>query len=373
MIKLFIAGDFAPVFQEYSPIIQGDYGFLEEVKPFIKEADYSIVNFESPVVIRESKPILKSGPNICCDIKAMECVAESGFKCVTLANNHFFDFGQDGVEDTLYACRTYGVDYVGGGIDVKESQRILYKNINNIRVAIINACENEYSIADTLHGGSNSIDLIRMSQDISEAHNNSEYLILILHGGIEHYHYPTPRMKRLYRYFIDLGADAVVNHHQHCINGYEIYKNKPIFYGLGNFYFPRKNKNKLESWKYGYALHLKLDDHVDFELIPYMQECEVVRLLDKQRFQIEMDKLNVIIKDDKLLQRKFEEHILTLESEFKLSLMPSLLRGRLVSALIRRGYLGKLYKKKHLLSLRNKILCESHQEVFQYLLKILTH
>jgi poly-gamma-glutamate synthesis protein (capsule biosynthesis protein) len=44
-------------------------------------------------------------------------------------------------------------------------------------------------------------------------------------------------MVETYRFFIEAGADAVVNHHQHCICGYEVYKGKPIFYGLGNFCF----------------------------------------------------------------------------------------------------------------------------------------
>lgn len=42
-------------------------------------------------------------------------------------------------------------------------------------------------------------------------------------------------MQEIYRFFVDIGADAVINHHQHCYSGYEVYKEKPIFYGLGNF------------------------------------------------------------------------------------------------------------------------------------------
>jgi len=105
------------------------------------------------------------------------------------------------------------------------------------KIGVINACEHEFSIADNEHGGSNALDLINMQEDITEVRKEADFVVLILHGGIEQYHYPTPRMKRWYRHFVDLGADAVVNHHQHCINGYEVYKGKPIFYGLGNFYF----------------------------------------------------------------------------------------------------------------------------------------
>jgi len=133
------------------------------------------------------------------------------------------------------------------------------------KIGVINACEHEFSIADNEHGGSNALDLINMQEDITEVRKEADFVVLILHGGIEQYHYPTPRMKRWYRHFVDLGADAVVNHHQHCINGYEVYKGKPIFYGLGNFYFPWGSQSRPDSWKYGYAVRLNLDHEISLK------------------------------------------------------------------------------------------------------------
>ena len=61
-------------------------------------------------------------------------------------------------------------------------------------------------------------------------------------------------MMETYRFFIEVGADAVVNHHQHCFSGYEIYKNKPIFYGLGNFSFDGIGSG--DRWSSGYIVTL---------------------------------------------------------------------------------------------------------------------
>ena len=66
-------------------------------------------------------------------------------------------------------------------------------------------------------------------------------MFLILHGGIEHYQLPSPRMKKWYRHIIDLGASAIVNHHQHCFSGYELYNGKPIFMDWAIFVLIQKS------------------------------------------------------------------------------------------------------------------------------------
>ena len=107
-----------------------------EVKDVISDADYSIVNFECPVTKGGEKPIEKCGPNLQCSEKGMEAVKWAGFDCVTLANNHFLDYGKDGVENTLEACKKYGIDTVGGGKNLHESSKILYKEVDGKTLAL---------------------------------------------------------------------------------------------------------------------------------------------------------------------------------------------------------------------------------------------
>ena len=108
-------------------------------------------------------------------------------------------------------------------------------------------------------------ELLNMAQ---EAKANADFLILIIHGGHETYELPSPRMKKLYRWFIDLGVDAVIGHHTHCYSGSEVYKNKPIVYSLGNFIFDSKIRDA--SWNYGVFAVLSLSaDRVIIELVPF--------------------------------------------------------------------------------------------------------
>lgn len=115
-MKVLIAGDFCPRLRVAEKFDQGDYEFvLDEVKDIISDADYSIVNFECPVTMGGEKQIDKCGPNLQCSENGVEAVKWAGFDCVTLANNHFLDFGKEGVKHTLEASKKHGIDTVGGG------------------------------------------------------------------------------------------------------------------------------------------------------------------------------------------------------------------------------------------------------------------
>lgn len=370
-VSIFVAGDVVPRMDHLE--IFKNRSILEAMRPYINSSDIAVVNLEAPVINDRQTPIKKSGPCLYTSASTIEVLKKVGFDVVTLANNHFYDQGQQGVENTIDVCDRINIISVGGGKTYSQARKLLHMERNGKRIAVINACENEFSIASSEHGGSNQLDLISMQEDISTARKEADYVLLIIHGGVELYQYPTPRMKRWYRHFVDLGADVVVNHHQHCINGYEVYKNKPIFYGLGNFYFPQlKGAPKYDKWNDGYAVMLTLDKSVEFEFIPYHQDVDGIILRDKKEFEKEIKLLNLPIADDCLLQKKFDEHVMNNENIIEYQLQPSFMQKRLLLGLARRGYFGRLYKGKHVYNLMNKLTCESHYEILQRLFKIIS-
>lgn len=359
-MKILVAGDFVPRFRVASRIVKNDYGFMDNVKPIIQEVDYAIVNFESPVVFCDAELIHKTGPNLKCTINAMECVSRVGFNCVTLANNHFRDYGQVGVEDTLSSCTKYGVDYVGGGINLQEAESVLYKNINAETIAIINVCENEWSIATNNHGGSCGMNIIDVCHRIKEAKAHAGFVLLIIHGGIEHYSYPTPEMKMLYRFFAEMGANAIVNHHQHCYSGFEVYQGTPIFYGIGNFCFDTEKQT--DSWSSGYMVSIDTRNN-EFELYPYLQathESEDVSLIkDQRQFYDSIKKMNEIINDDEKLSAEYDLLIAKSKPLWKSLLNPY--QSRFLNKLARWGLLPSFIDERRRNRLYNIVLCESHR------------
>ena len=153
----------------------------------------------------------------------------AGFDGVTLANNHLNDYGEKAILTTMLELVENSIDIVGVGKTLNDSQIPLFLDINGKSIAIINICESEFSIASKYHAGAAPLDLIDNQKEIASCRAKVDFVIVIVHGGHEMHQLPSPLMQKTYRWFVDMGADAVINHHQHCFSGYEIYKGSPIF------------------------------------------------------------------------------------------------------------------------------------------------
>lgn len=370
--SVLVAGDYSPMDRVAVRIDNSEFNYtFGAVKPLTAAADYSIVNFETTVVDRNDLiPIEKCGPNLFCSPKAIEALKFAGFDCVTLANNHFADFGHQGVARSLELLKQNKIDYVGGGLSIDEATKVLYKEIIGHKLAVLNFCEEEFTIASKTQGGSAPLDWSYVIPKVVEARRNSDFVIVIIHGGKEFYNLPTPRMKRAYRALVDMGVDAVVNHHQHCYGGYEVYNGKPIFYGLGNFCFDFRGK-KDDPWNEGYMVQLAFGDRIEFEIIPFYQSngSPTLDLMDesqKAALIAKIEKLNEVIADDNRLQEEYERFSKTFFRSMRMSLTPY--SNRYLYSLCLRHLLPGFISKERKLTLLDYVNCESWRDIFlQYL------
>jgi len=366
-MKILIAGDFCPQNRVASLIEQKKFeDVLSGVKEITAQADYSIVNFECPVTCGNESPISKQGPNLHCTPEGIEAVYWTGFNAVTLANNHFLDYGAQGVKNTLDYCKNSGIDVCGGGMTLSDASKILFKEINGKRLAVINCCEHEFSISTPTTAGSNPLNPVQQYYAIKEARQHADFVLVITHGGHEMWQLPSPRMKETYRFFIDAGADAVVNHHQHCFSGYETYNGKPIFYGLGNFCFDRPS-HKNDIWNYGYMVMIDFENEYTFTIFPYKQcgESPCVSIIPQTNISAAIDKLNTVILDEKEFKRETDNYYRRASLGIKLAFEPY--RGRILNKLYRMGILPSFLSKSKKLRLRNLIDCEAHRDKTIYL------
>lgn len=365
MVKILIAGDYAPGGRVAQLIHENKFeNIFSEVQPYTLCADYSILNLEAPVVDTDKvTPISKCGPHLKCSAKALNAAKYAGFNMLTLANNHIFDFGALGIKTTVDLCRELDIDYLGAGMNFDAAQKIFYKQIKGINFAFINCCEREFSIATQDSAGANPLDPIKQYYAITEARKLAEYVILIVHGGPEHYQLPSPRMKETYRCFIDMGADAVINHHQHCYSGYEIYNGRPIVYGLGNFCFDKYPSKRDRRWYEGYMVELLFDSSITLNIHPYVQ-CNAeptVSFLDgehRKLFLKNLYELNLIIGDDIQLNASYNKWINASDFVFKTALTPW--NDRITKSLYRRNLLPSFITEEKRLFLLNILECQSH-------------
>ena len=362
-MKVIITGDFCPRERVAEQFAQEDYSAIAALQPIFAQADYSIVNLECPILHGGEKPIIKNGPSLHADVRALDALKGIGTSCVTLANNHFRDFGDEGVMSSLSELSSYGIDYVGGGANPHDAAAVLYKKIGNETLAIVNCCEHESSIATENHCGSNPLNPIQQYYAIQAAKQNANYVLVIVHGGLEHYQLPTPCMQETYRFFIDAGADAVINHHQHCYSGYEIYQSKPIFYGLGNLCFDNASKRN-NIWNEGFMVELSFSkSQIAHRLIPYHQcdaEAKVVLYneKDQKEFEKKIEELNVIIANPKVLQARHQELLDETRIKYRGYIEPY--RSRIARFLFKKGWLPSFMRKKYPI-IKNMIQCESHR------------
>lgn len=352
---------------------------LSMVKGVVSGCDYAIVNLECSVFDTQKHPIKKIGSALHTDSNALRVLKENGFKCLALANNHFADFGNDAVKESFNLIDSYGFDRIGAGMTIEEARRTLFVEVCGVRLAVINCCEHEFTIADTLDAGCNPLDPIEQYKAIVNARKEAEYVVVMVHGGSEHYQLPTPRMQKTYRFFVDAGADVVVNCHQHCYSGYEIYHGKHIFYGLGNFFFDW-TKMRDDIWNEGYLLKFDFSEGGSFELIPYLQcnDKAEIRLLsadEEMTFKAKIQDLNKVIMDEGLLESCFSQWVEKSTKDYLWAFHKPIPRWK---RYLKR--LGVIDRSNHhvwdshlnsnmLITLLSYIRCESHRDIFLELLK----
>jgi len=370
MIKVIVAGDFSPKYDAVNGLIRKKLiDPFEAVTDVVKQSDIAILNFESTIEC-PSQPIKKCGPNLRCAHESVDLIKDAGFNVVTLANNHIMDYGELGLKNTLRELKARAISTVGSGADIHEAQETLYLKVKDKTLGIINCCEHEFSIATSDNMGANPLNLINQYNALTEAKQFADYILVIVHGGHEMYQIPSIRMQDTYRHFINLGADAVINHHQHCYSGYEIYNGKPIFYGLGNLFFDSKDMKSHSSWNEGYMVELSLDKEIHFSLIPYVQcvgDYKIQPLNDRAAFDSDIKFLNGIISDRKSLAKANEDYYLSQSREILSTFHP--IQSKYFRYAYRKGLIPGFFNKKLLRNILNLVDCEAHRDKLTSILK----
>ncbi len=371
-IKINIAGDlFLGKRLEPIAINNPETLFDDKISQLFSEADFNILNLESPLTTADEKnKILKTGPNLKAAPETINALKFLKINLATLANNHIYDYGDKGLSDTLEVCNKNDIATTGAGITFQEASKIFFKEINNIVVAIVNIAENEWSNANDAHGGANPMNIIANAASIKEAKSKADVVILIIHGGHEYYNYPSPRMVDQYRFYAQQGASVIINHHSHCISGYEVFEGVPIFYGLGNFLFDTETAPK--GWHEGMIVNLQIDPQkkIGWTLYFYQQckknlKIELLKGTEKTEIENQVDAINTIIADPEKLKEKFNELVQS-QQKYVLSMFSTsyFLNHRHFRSAIRKLGMERFFlKKNQLKSILNYSRCEAHRDI----------
>lgn len=239
------ANDYAPA-QNYTRLgING--AFSESIQVTMKEADIFMLNNEF-CYTTSNTPISGKTYTFKADPSLVNRLDEMGVDIVSIANNHAYDFGEQGFMDTMSTLKDANIPYVGGGVNLEDARNnIVYFIINGMKIGYIAATQVERDLPIlTQPATEDSAGVIRcfepelVCEMIEEAKRNCDFVIVYPHWGTELMKEIQEDQQALAHAFIDAGADAIVGGHPHCLQGAEYYKDVPIFYSLSNFSFSSK-------------------------------------------------------------------------------------------------------------------------------------
>jgi Bacterial capsule synthesis protein PGA_cap len=272
MIRLVAGGDLCPIgpieVTLTGPAPESAFG---DVLPLLEEKDLSIVNLECPLTAYGT-PSPKSGPNIRADPSCARGIKRGGFDVASLANNHMFDFGGRGLDDTLSACQSAGIHTVGAGADLSAASEPLVVTVEGEETVILAYAEREFGVATNTSPGISPVDPIGNYRQIRDLRRRYANILVMVHGGHEYYPLPSPRMVEYYRFLAEAGASIVIGHHPHVVGAYEVHEGVPILYSLGNFLFDWHDAVTDDFFE-GMLLRAELSEGTvrDFSLEPFRQ------------------------------------------------------------------------------------------------------
>lgn len=243
----------------------GDYSyFLKNVQPYFANDDLTIVNFEGTLTergVREDKTFAFRGKP-----EYTKILTEGSVEVVTLANNHTRDYGEVSMEDTRKYLEEAGIVWF-------ENLNTRVIDVKGVKVGLVGL----YALNGSAEGN-----LPKAMEQVKN--DGAEVIIVQIHWGVEGDNYPQDSQISLAHAAIDSGADVVIGHHPHVLQGVEEYKGKMIAYSLGNFCFGgNQNPRDKDTMIFRQSFTVKGGEVTDssYEIIP----CSISSVSSRNNYQ----------------------------------------------------------------------------------------
>jgi poly-gamma-glutamate synthesis protein (capsule biosynthesis protein) len=256
----------------------GEDFMWRRITDYLASVDAVVGNLEGPVP-REHVETPDLTFRFSFPTSTLPVLARHHFRALSLANNHAYDAGIVGYEDTVAGCRLVDIACFGHPLRVgPESGTYLTLPTETIWILGLN-----------LIGG--TVDLEAVTTEFEAAGFLSPFRVAYIHWGDEYTPVPNASQRDLAHALIDIGFDAVIGHHPHVIQSVEIYRDRPIFYSLGNLVFDQYFSQPVQE---GLLLHLTMTDAlVRYRLVPVESwtERSVPGLLESDSAALYMEQL----------------------------------------------------------------------------------
>jgi len=163
---------------------------------------------------------------------------------VSLANNHIFDLGIEGLKNTINILEKNNIQYCGAGLNIKEASKPLILDVGNRKIGILAYCSSDPNqvayvpVATEETYGVNPLDITKACEDIKRYKEICDEIVILVHWGKEYNSFPIKQIKHESYKLIEAGANVIIGTHTHCVQPHITHRQGRIYFSLGNFIFP---------------------------------------------------------------------------------------------------------------------------------------
>jgi poly-gamma-glutamate capsule biosynthesis protein CapA/YwtB (metallophosphatase superfamily) len=221
---------------------QGGDAVFRGIKGVLKKADLALVNLETPLTrggdAQTWKDVVFKG-----DPRLAPAMAKAGIDVVTMANNHAGDMGDSGLLDSIRYVRKAGVKVCGAGRDLADARAPRFFTVDGVRVAFLGFTDVlpvGYPATSSSPGTSpGRSDVGAVKEAVRDAAKEADYVVVTWHWNFELTTAPSSLESSEGKAMIDAGADLVIGHHPHVLQGVQAYHGGLIAWSTGNLVFDR--------------------------------------------------------------------------------------------------------------------------------------
>jgi len=230
-------GDVALIAGAAQALIERRSAAWRETASVLGGADITFANFEMALPRGDRERVAADvSPDLVGVAAALDSFLDAGVDVVALATNHIMDWGAEGLSDTLAQFRERGVETVGAGMTLDEAARPVVVERADLRVGFAAFTPEQRWTAGPDSPGAAPL-RFELVRNALEGMGDVDVRIISLHWGLEMSSYPTPEDRQLARRIAGAGADLILGHHPHVIQGVERFGRTHVVYSMGNFIF----------------------------------------------------------------------------------------------------------------------------------------
>lgn len=237
----------------------GPQSIFEKVREDLRGADITFANLECPLA--SSGPHAPKSCIFRADPRTVDVLLDGGVDVVAAANNHSLDAGEAGLMETLDHLDRAGVAYCGAARERERAWEPCLFDVNDVLLGFVACTDLSFQ-----HGSWCKVDgeMTKFADRIRAADDRCDLLVVSIHWGNEYQNVPTDRQQAVAHTAVEAGADLVIGHHPHTLQGVGQHQGAPILYSAGNFVFDQREGERMESaifhltWTEGEGWHIRM-------------------------------------------------------------------------------------------------------------------